>query len=105
VGTIVASGAGQDDSLVPHSAGNLQASVLATLVESPLCIGGRTEKDTHVCTPKKFAPYSSAANPASFPFPKYEDGVVQVDWPGSENQAPSSTDVGENKESFGLKPS
>ena len=99
-----AAGKGQESSLVPHSAGDLQALVLATLAESLLYIGGGTEKDTHVVTPKRFAPYSGATHPASLPFPKDEDGVVQVDFPGSKNQAHSSSGVDGVEELLGVTP-
>lgn len=81
-----AAGMGQESSLVPHSAGYLQAQVLAMLADLPLYVGARTEKDTHVVTAKLLAPYSGAAHSASRSFPEYEDGVVQVDCPGSDIQ-------------------
>ena len=69
VDTKVAAGVVQEDSLVDRSAGNLHTPVSATLVELLLRIEGGREKETHVDTPKRFAPYSGATHPASSPFP------------------------------------
>jgi hypothetical protein len=97
-------GMGQETSLVPHSAGDLQARVLAKLAESLLYVGGGTKSDTYVMNPKGFAPYSCVHHPPSFPISRDEVGVVNVDCPGSENQVDPCSDVGEIDESPGHAP-
>jgi hypothetical protein len=100
-------GVGRDVSLVLHSTGGLQVPVLAKLSEALLYIRGGTEKYTHDVTARGFMPYPGAVQPASpsapTSAPKYEDGVVTVECPGSDIQGRSSADVGV-EESVGLIP-